>query len=94
MTNPQNTADARERAVRDWERQTDHAERLDRRFSGERVKRIMKGDWLSKVGFVVGTAAILFFALTHDSKQKGYAGTKLARRPWRMNRRCAISGHR
>ena len=70
MTNPQNTADAREQAVRDWEQQTDHGESLDRRFSGERVKRVIKVDWLTKVGFVVGTAAILYFVLTHDSKQE------------------------
>ncbi|WP_202634583.1 TrbI/VirB10 family protein [Rugosibacter aromaticivorans] len=71
-TNEPKTTNAsanREQAIHDWEEQTDNAAHEGRKFSGERVKRIIKGDWLSKVGFVVVTLVILFFVLTHDSKQ-------------------------
>ena len=61
---------SREQAIHDWEQQTDKAAHEGRKFSGERVKRIIKGDWLSKVGFVVVTLVILFFVLGHDSKQE------------------------
>jgi len=64
-----NAATSREQAINEWEQQTDNAAHEGRKFSGERVKRIIKGDWLSKVGFVVVTLGILFFVLTHDSKQ-------------------------
>jgi type IV secretion system protein VirB10 len=75
MTNPSsppqapNTTASREQEIHDWEQQTENAAHEGRKFSGERVKRIIKGDWLSKVGFVVVTLVILFFVLTHDSKQ-------------------------
>ncbi|MES2237144.1 MAG: TrbI/VirB10 family protein [Pseudomonadota bacterium] len=75
MTNPSspsqspNTSASREQAIHDWEQQTDNAAHEGRKFSGERVKRIIKGDWLSKIGFVVVTLVILSFVLTHDSKQ-------------------------
>ena len=64
-----NSGSPRDQAISDWERQTGDTENLGRKFSGERVKRIVKGDWLGKVGFVLGTLLILFFVLTHDSKQ-------------------------
>lgn len=74
MTTPQDTnrdaANTREQAIHDWEQQTDNATHSGRKFSGERVKRIIKGDWLGKVGFVLGTLIVLFFILTHDSKQE------------------------
>lgn len=65
----QSTSTKREQAIHEWEQQTDSAAHEGRKFSGERVKRIIKGDWLSKVGFVAVTLAILFFILMHDSKQ-------------------------
>ena len=64
-----NDSASREQAIHDWEQETDSATHEGRKFSGERVKRIIKGDWLSKVGFVVITLVILFFVLTQDSKQ-------------------------
>lgn len=64
-----NASASREQAINEWEQQTDNAAQEGRKFSGERVKRIIKGDWLSKVGFVLATLVILFFVLTHDSKQ-------------------------
>lgn len=64
-----NASTSREQAIHDWEQETGSAAHESRKFSGERVKRIIKGDWLSKVGFVVVTLGILFFVLTHDSKQ-------------------------
>src|SRR5258708_12229472 len=70
MTNPPNTGEAREQAVRDWERETDNAAGLGRQFSGERLKRVVNGDWLTKIGFVVGTAAFLYFILSHDGKEQ------------------------
>src|SRR5258708_19002551 len=70
MTNPPNTGQAREQAVRDWERETDNAAGLGRQFSGERLKRVVNGDWLTKIGFVVGTAAVLYFILSHDGKEQ------------------------
>src|SRR6202521_1310265 len=69
MTNPSNAGQAREQAVRDWERQTDAAG-LGRQFSGERLKRVVNGDWLTKIGFFVGTAAVLYFILSHDGKEQ------------------------
>lgn len=69
-SNDGNNSKTREQAIRDWEQQTEDAGRLGRHFSGERVKRIVKGDWLGKVGFVLGTLLVLFFVLTHDSKQE------------------------
>ena len=70
MTNPANTGQAREQAVRDWERKTDNAVGPGRQFSGERLKRVVNGDWLTKIGFVVGTAAVLYFILSHDGKEQ------------------------
>ena len=70
MTTPPNTGQAREQAVRDWERETDNAAGLGRQFSGERLKRVVNGDWLTKIGFVVGTAAVLYFILSHDGKEQ------------------------
>ena len=64
-----NSSNGRAEAVRDWERETEERKRLDRQFSGERLKGIAKSDWLTKAAFVVGTAAVLFFILTHDSKE-------------------------
>ena len=69
MTNPSNAGQAREQAVRDWERETDAAG-PGRQFSGERLKRVVNGDWLTKIGFVVGTAAVLYFILSHDGKEQ------------------------
>jgi type IV secretion system protein VirB10 len=70
MTNPPNAGQAREQAVRDWERETDSAAGAGRQFSGERLKRVVSGDWLTKIGFVVGTAAVLYFILAHDGKEQ------------------------
>src|ERR1035438_7185080 len=77
MTNPvtqpsssPKAATDREQAIHEWEQQTDNAAHDGRKFSGERVKRIIKGDWLSKAGFVVVTLVILFLVLNHDSKQE------------------------
>jgi type IV secretion system protein VirB10 len=70
MTNPPNAGQAREQAVRDWERETDNAAGAGRQFSGERLKRVVSGDWLTKIGFVVGTAAVLYFVLTHGGKEQ------------------------
>jgi len=67
---PPNTGQAREQAVRDWERETDNAAGLGRQFSGERLKRVVNGDWLTKIGFVVGTRAVLYFILSHDAKSR------------------------
>jgi len=64
-----NSPDSRGEAIRDWERETEQGQQLGRQFSGERLKGIAKGDWLAKVAFVAGTVAVLFFILTHDSKE-------------------------
>lgn len=64
-----NSSNGRAEAVRDWERETEERKGVDRQFSGERLKGIAKSDWLMKAAFVVGTAAVLFFLLTHDSKE-------------------------
>ena len=66
------TADApqaRQEALKQWDRDTEDARRLGRQFSGERVKKIAKGDWLTKAAFVAGTAAVVFFIFAHDSKE-------------------------
>lgn len=63
--------DSRGEAIRDWERETEQGRQPGRQFSGERLKGIAKsGDWLTKTAFVAGTAAVLFFILTHDSKEE------------------------
>lgn len=63
--------DSRGEAIRDWERETEQGRQPGRQFSGERLKGIAKaGDWLTKTVFVAGTAAVLFFILTHDSKEE------------------------
>ena len=62
--------DSRGEAIRDWERETEQGRQLGRQFSGERLKGIAKGDWLTKLAFVAGTVAVLFFILTHDSKEE------------------------
>lgn len=62
--------DSRGEAIRDWERETEQGRQLGRQFSGERLKSIAKGDWLTKLAFVAVTAAALFFILTHDSKEE------------------------
>jgi type IV secretion system protein VirB10 len=59
----------RAEAIRDWERESGERQRLDRQFSGERLRGISKSDWLTKAAFVVGTAAVVFFILTHGSKE-------------------------
>ncbi|MBH2008656.1 MAG: TrbI/VirB10 family protein [Xanthomonadaceae bacterium] len=64
-----NVSPSREQEIHDWEQQTNSAAHEGRKFSGERVKRMVKGDWLSKVGFVVVTLLILGFVLTQDSKK-------------------------
>lgn len=69
-SNESNPSASREQEIRDWEQQTDSAAHEGRKFSGERVKRMVKGDWLSKVSFVVVTLLILGFVLTHDSKKE------------------------
>ena len=51
-----NSPDSRGEAIRDWERETEQGQQLGRQFSGERLKGIAKGDWLTKVAFV-GTLA-------------------------------------
>src|SRR5439155_25950435 len=50
MTNPPNVGQAREEAVRDWERETDNAAGAGRQFSGEGLKRVVNGDWFTKIG--------------------------------------------
>ena len=70
MTNSPNAGQAREQAVRDWERETDSTAGAGRQFSGERLKRVVNGDWLTKIGFVVGTVAVLYFILNHDGKEQ------------------------
>ena len=72
MTTPidsTSSGETREQAIRDWEQQTDDAAHLGRHFSGDRVKRLVKRDWLGKAGFVLGTLLVLFFVLTHDGKR-------------------------
>ena len=64
-----NSPDSRGEAIRDWERETEQGQQRGRQFSGERLKGISKGDWLTKIAFVAGTVAVLFFILTHDSKE-------------------------
>jgi type IV secretion system protein VirB10 len=64
-----NSPDSRGEAMRDWERETEQGQQLGRQFSGERLKGIARSDWLTKAAFVVGTVAVLFFILTHDSKE-------------------------
>jgi len=68
-TGAANAPQARQEALKQWERDTEDARRLGRQFSGERVKKIAKGDWLTKAAFVAGTAAIVFFIFAHDSKE-------------------------
>jgi len=63
------SSNSRAEAVRDWERETEERQQFDRQFSGERLKGVSKSDWLTKAAFVVGTAVVLFFILTHDSKE-------------------------
>lgn len=65
-----NNSETREQAIRDWAHQTETTQRLGRRFSGERVQRLVKGDWLGKAGFVFATLLALGFVFTHDSKQQ------------------------
>lgn len=60
----------REEALREWREQTDANALLGRRFSGERIRRAVTGDRLMKAAFVVGTGVVLFFVLTHDSKEQ------------------------
>lgn len=64
------TAAEREEALREWREQTELHAGLDRRFSGDRIKRAFTGDRLTKAAFVVGTGAVLYFVLSHDSKEQ------------------------
>jgi type IV secretion system protein VirB10 len=64
-----NSPDGRGEAIRDWARETEERQQLGRQFSGERLKGIAKGDWLTKVAFAAGTAVVLFFILTQESKE-------------------------
>ena len=63
MTTPQTSSSSpskesnpstnREQEIRDWEQQTDSAAHEGRKFSGERVKRMVKGDWLKPGACVI-----------------------------------------
>jgi len=64
-----NSPDSRQQAFRNWERETQEQQKVDRQFSGERLKGIAKSDWLTKAAFVVGTGVVLFFILTQGSKE-------------------------
>lgn len=60
----------REDALREWREQTELRAGLDRRFSGERIKRAFTGDRLAKAAFVAGTGVVLFFVFNHDTKEQ------------------------
>jgi type IV secretion system protein VirB10 len=60
----------REEALREWREHGDATNRLNRRFSGERLRRAVNGPLLGKVAFAAGTAVVLFFVFNHDSKEQ------------------------
>ena len=64
------TTDGRADTLKAWERETDDARRLGRRFAGERLKGANKPEWLAKAGFVLGTAAVVFFVFAHGGKDE------------------------
>ena len=70
MSDTEAAAAHREEALREWREQTEIRTDLDRRFSGERIKRAFKGDRLTKAAFVAGTGAVLFFVFNHDTKEQ------------------------
>lgn len=60
--------EAREDAIRDWKQESDDATRLGRRFSGDRLKRAGRSEWLTKGAFVLGTAVVVLFIVTQGGK--------------------------
>ncbi len=60
----------RDQALREWREQGESTALLGRRFSGDRIRRAVTGDRLTKAGFVTVTGVVLFFVFTHDSKEK------------------------
>src|SRR5215210_5047989 len=62
--------DEREEALRQWREQTESNPLLGRRFSGDRIRRAVTGDRLTKAAFVIVTGVVLFFVFSHDSKEE------------------------
>ena len=63
------STDAREDAIREWKQESNDAMRLGRRFSGDRLKRPGRSEWLTKGAFVVGTAVVVLFIVSHGGKE-------------------------
>jgi len=70
MSGTPESPNSRAQAIQDWERETDDRQPRDRQFSGERLKAIAKSDWLTKAAFVVGTAVVVAFILTHGGREE------------------------
>lgn len=62
--------ETREEAMRDWKQETDESRKLGRQFSGDRLKRAAKSEWLTKGAFLLGTALVVVFIFTHESKEE------------------------
>lgn len=51
-------------------REQEKEELLGRQFTGERHKRPARSEWLAKGAFVLGTALVVVFIFTHESKEE------------------------
>ena len=69
MNDTERNLNEREEALRRWREEVDEPRTFDRKFSGERLKRAIGGDRLTKGAFVLITAVVLFLVFSHDSKE-------------------------
>jgi type IV secretion system protein VirB10 len=64
------TNETREEAIQNWKQETEEARKLGRQFSGDRLKRAAKSEWLTKGAFLLGTALVVVFIFTHEGKEE------------------------
>src|SRR5437588_12556132 len=69
-TGAPDTPESRQEAMKDCARETDEARRPGRQFSGQRLKRMAKPEWLTKAAFVLGTAVVVLFVFAHGGKEE------------------------
>jgi type IV secretion system protein VirB10 len=64
------TDETREEAMQNLRQETEEARKLGRQFSGDRLKRAAKSEWLTKGAFLLGTALVVGFIFTHEGKEE------------------------
>lgn len=61
---------ARDEAIRSWKQESEDTRRLGRQFSGDRLRRVARSEWLTKGAFALGTAAVVLFIVTHGGRDE------------------------